>query len=1262
MKGNPWKSCRSGTGAALVIVLAFIVLIAALMVIFFTQAISYRNMGNSSFNNFKSSALAQSGLATVVGDLQQEIINGSTTVSYGNGTNVYYPTGNTNAVPQRFGNPALVNGGDPTPNLIRISVRSDIPPSGSPRVSSRASTDSSTNAAASGQLISPARWNQHYLLPRASPGSTTIDTTPTNAFSAPDWVYVTSGGPTVITAPSSKVFGRYAYAIYDEGGLLDANIAGFPSNTATNSIHPTSPTTYQTNSYGAALPVWGSGLKGTEAFADLTAIGLTQTQIDQLVGWRNNATAQPTGTYNSYSFNTTSAVNYHDWMVNATNGFLTTSGRSWTDPTTGKIDTDQVFASRQSLIAFANDATPPISQDALQYLGTFTRDTDQPSYNPPVGRPMVQSKSTTVTTAPFGAGNDMYQIDRATTAPTTNAPSDINPPALAVRVQTAFQRIDGSQANVKDPLIKKRFPLSRLSLFPTNEAAPSGAYTDTTTVAGKIYYYFGLQYVAASGTVSPYWVYNHDPANTTGIDKLNTVATLSPGRDADFFEILRAAINVGSVGKGAAYSINTSPTAYSSSGSAGYLDQAKDVQSQLQILQVGANIIDQAKADNYPTRIQFSGLPAYQVCGSEDLPYLYRIYDWVMRTGTTGSLGVILFQPALWDPYSAQSSSYVPSTSTPTSFRVRLGLDPTSGTTPTGTLTIVYGSTNTITTSVASACTVNTPNTMPAPITFNASATATSYWDFREPTMLAQFNKPKTASLASNTATTDPMYADYPAFTPDASRQMLGFLLVSFPWIDVGSGQPVYKIWTGMNGSNSSLRYYVDYLDPYGNWVTYDQKPVQPFDQNVTPITQVPQTSGGANAKTPQDDQSITPNSNNLWGDELTDPRTSRWGFVTGEFLNYLPAVTTGPDADASADPAVFSTHLPNGGISYGDHVGGRQDKAFIGGGNTYSYAYRGFQHGYWTENSVQQTYQTDTGDNNLRYNLDPDGVPRRKMAGYVLDTTEGGASASPSQPLTGLPEATSNYSSRPTMLHRPFRSVAELGYVFRDSPWGDLDFCYPESGDAALLDYFCVNETSNTDGLVAGRVNLNTRQAPVISALVSGALLDKDDSTNPSMTQAMGADIGNDLVARTSTTTPPKGPLMSRSDLVGRWVGSTLPSTSDSTLKTAATGETINPDTFYDGFAHDLGTSSVPSINTAPAIALIPRQREAVMRALTDVGTTRTWNLLIDLVAQSGQFPPGATGYSNFVVEGEKHYWLHVAIDRYTGKVIDSQLEVVNQ
>ena len=34
----------------------------------------------------------------------------------------------------------------------------------------------------------------------------------------------------------------------------------------------------------------------------------------------------------------------------------------------------------------------------------------------------------------------------------------------------------------------------------------------------------------------------------------------------------------------------------------------------------------------------------------------------------------------------------------------------------------------------------------------------------------------------------------------------------------------------------------------------------------------------------------------------------------------------------------------------------------------------------------------------------------------------------------------------------------------------------------------------------------------------------------------------------------------------------------------------------------------------------------------------------------------------ANFVVQGEKRYWVHVAIDRFTGQVIDKQIEVVNE
>jgi hypothetical protein len=62
-------------------------------------------------------------------------------------------------------------------------------------------------------------------------------------------------------------------------------------------------------------------------------------------------------------------------------------------------------------------------------------------------------------------------------------------------------------------------------------------------------------------------------------------------------------------------------------------------------------------------------------------------------------------------------------------------------------------------------------------------------------------------------------------------------------------------------------------------------------------------------------------------------------------------------------------------------------------------------------------------------------------------------------------------------------------------------------------------------------------------------------------------------------------------------------------------------------------------------------------------VSQTRVWNALIDVVAQSGRFKPNATSLqSDFIVEGERHYWVHVAIDRFTGQVLDKQIEVVKE
>ncbi len=75
-----------------------------------------------------------------------------------------------------------------------------------------------------------------------------------------------------------------------------------------------------------------------------------------------------------------------------------------------------------------------------------------------------------------------------------------------------------------------------------------------------------------------------------------------------------------------------------------------------------------------------------------------------------------------------------------------------------------------------------------------------------------------------------------------------------------------------------------------------------------------------------------------------------------------------------------------------------------------------------------------------------------------------------------------------------------------------------------------------------------------------------------------------------------------------------------------------------------------------------VKARREVVARAVSSVSQTRVWNLVIDVVAQSGRYAPGETDLNKFNVEGEQRYWIHVAIDRFTGQVIDKQIEVVNE
>src|SRR5436305_1791523 len=145
-----------------------------------------------------------------------------------------------------------------------------------------------------GEVTRP-RWNSHYLIPS------------TASFTPPDWVLVTARGPDLAPA-ASDVIGRYAFAVYDEGGLLDMNLAGFPtwSGSSDDSPVPT-PTPWQVN----------VGRKGIVAFADPTAFPAptpTSSEIRRIVGWRNYGTTKQIATsFGRFSFQLSPNLQQDAW-------------------------------------------------------------------------------------------------------------------------------------------------------------------------------------------------------------------------------------------------------------------------------------------------------------------------------------------------------------------------------------------------------------------------------------------------------------------------------------------------------------------------------------------------------------------------------------------------------------------------------------------------------------------------------------------------------------------------------------------------------------------------------------------------------------------------------------------------------------------------------------------------------------------------------------------------------------------------------------
>lgn len=467
----PSPKSLKNNGAALLIVLAFVVLLTGLVLAYFSRTTTDRQLAHSSFNDTDAALLARSALDIVVGDFKQEIVSGSSATMFP--AIPYFPSPSPNVVPQRSPTPAV--GTTPViPNLIRRSVYPDLiltPPAG-PAVASRASNINSTVASANGRSLSLARWNKHYLVPKLNTGDDSTDpitgaplfTAPN--YWAPDWVIVTRAGPTPIAAwdatlkdatvtNTNYAVGRYAYAVYDEGGLLDANVVGLPL---------------------PAPPVSTVGRKGTAAMADLTAIKMTPggatpnpATISRIVGWRNFISARSAGTFPTLVPNATSFANYYldtarDFLrpmetptqsLPAPTPVVAPVAAATASPLQANNRTDQYFVTRAQLVKLVSDIGG--SSNMLQFLGTFSR----------------------------------------------------------AKNYSTWRAQGGSSSNKAETVIGGRYWLENLAMVIPNPA--NGQPTQNIRKS------FGLMWVAGGGTTPGYWRYvgfNGNVTNTTALDHI----------------------------------------------------------------------------------------------------------------------------------------------------------------------------------------------------------------------------------------------------------------------------------------------------------------------------------------------------------------------------------------------------------------------------------------------------------------------------------------------------------------------------------------------------------------------------------------------------------------------------------------------------------------------------------------------------------------------------------------------------------------------
>jgi hypothetical protein len=1224
-RGRALRPLKSESGVALVLTLILLLLVTVIMTAYFVRATSDSRATASYGSNVRSELLAEGAADSIVSKVIEEIVANSDGKE--SGDFIWYE-------------PKKVDGKFPSMVLSR-SLGGEIPATAAFRnlvkqsnaekgfrdgLPSEASDLRTTERSRDGRWISASRWN----LPALLGDETKLETFADNM--VPNWIYVEEDGKTTKT-DSPKIVGRYAYNVYDVGGLVNINVAG--NNGSKNEQ---------------------VGPKGALAFLDLKAIpGFKEKPegLDAILKWRtpyvnwsvlgdSSSSTIPSGKLDLLDYIKVGSLS--GWQRNAS---------------TNPSEKGNAFLSRQDLIRFFEKNS--IDKKTLPFLTHFNLDLNAPSFSPDTEILKVLRHSMLDLRESGQTGNRVFSIQ-----------DKINPRRSADIAQVKNELGESFSA----PILFKRFPLSYLAYVKTDPGSRPRGVTDEMTKK-----YFGL--IRKDNFT---WQYEDAEGSRNHIKTLAEVAQerqkSGAKREPNFFEILKSVIQVGSLGQ------------HKQATPAGVADNQIEPFANViddHIVRIGAAIIDQADEDSLPTRILFnyfsgSGTSYGEIYGVEDLPYLYaiRLVAYRKNAPEPNNRSYII-QPTLWDPHNPFRNNS------------------SNGKVP-GTFRVVANSIGMLALGGRGWSSIPPKSFNNKWIQFNWTSEPPSLSDpnFYEPQTILSRDYPSKARpiVMSDNSDERPLFNDamkgeIASYTrsggvnPFPNGTTIGFVIgdtnITIPDVEPKGDPPVPPpLSDSCTFTGGPLEFLLQYeID--GNFYTYDRLWFPPSIASAieNPGTiNAPFTSMfvamfvGGKYQFPRGmmNKEETVDTRVDAAYVKTDPRSQRfmWGVNRARFA-------------ATDAGGVWRDTIPEAAsLSHLDGVVGRVFAGPMGYLDTALWTLGPRADGMTGNTSRPEVFRTDVGFLSLNRKLaensgargmvykDPDGVVRRAMVNTAtknfFDTRDvvfisppGSSTRNIGFPSQKFTERLKDdvYFNRPIVLNRPFRSVGELANAFRDVPWKNLDLSLPESPDAGLLDVFCVNEESSEPNeiypLTASRINLNLCSLPVLKAMLTGAATQvgvgesplRYQYLSPAQTDALAARIddyrrvdgsrapaANAAKANGFDAPSVNGPLRSLAELVGRVSGGKE--------GTSAIFTGLQPETVINGSADD---------------KILSERLGSAARAVADVSTVRTWNLMIDLVAQSGTTKGDL---SNFNVQAETRFWMFVSIDRFTGKVLARSIERV--